>query len=46
MVFQKRPLAAQARPPDKPVFARETLCARMIKDPMHTTLRKLTPWSS
>jgi len=45
-VFQKRPLAAGARPPDKPVFVRETLGARMIEDPMPTTLRKITRRSS
>ena len=45
-VFQKRPLAAGARPPDKPVFVRETLGARMIEDPMPTTLRKISRRSS
>jgi hypothetical protein len=33
VVFQKWRLAAEARLPDKPVFARQTLGARMIEDP-------------
>jgi hypothetical protein len=33
VVFQKLPLAGEARPPDQSVFARETLGARMIETP-------------
>ena len=33
VVFQKLPLAGKAQPPDQPVFARETLGARMIETP-------------
>ena len=33
VVFQKLPLAGEARPPDQPIFARETLGTRMIETP-------------
>ena len=33
VVFQKLPLAGEARSPDQPIFARETLGTRMIETP-------------